>query len=57
MEWSNTVKGREITGKIGGEGSIEKKTIIYCVFDASCKQLHIWLLNAPQTYTFHMNFG
>ena len=25
MEWGNTGKGREMTRKIGGEGSIEKK--------------------------------
>ena len=25
MEWGNTGKGTEMTGKIGGEGSIEKR--------------------------------
>ena len=58
MERGNTGKGREKTGKIGGEGSIEKKkSIIYCGFDTSFKQLQIWLLNAPLTNPFYMIFG
>ena len=52
MEWGNTSKGREMTGKIGGEGSIEKKSLIHCWFDTSCKQLQIWLINAPRTNPF-----
>ena len=39
MEWGNTGKGREMTGKIGGEGSVKRKSIMYCGFDASFKQL------------------
>ena len=57
MEWGDTSKGREMTGKVAGEGSIEKKSIIYCGFDTSGKQLQIWLINAPRTYPFHVIFA
>ena len=35
VELGNACKDREMTDKIGGEGSIEKKSIIYCGFDTS----------------------
>ena len=60
MELGNVCKDREMIEKIEGEGSIEKKSIIYCGFDTSCKQLQIWLLkpaNLPFSYDFWIVLG
>ena len=55
MKWSNTGKGREMTGKVAGEGPIEK-SIIYCGVDKSCKQLQC-LGNLLFSYDFWIVLG
>ena len=50
-ERGNTGKGREMTGKIGWRGLLNKMSIIYCGFDTSCKQLQLLWILAPSIFT------